>query len=62
MQEKYFCGDNVIDDVTGWPQIQLYIFPYGISSGKKSFTRSLNGGRFENAKLLNKYSILHQII
>ena len=28
MQEKYFCGDNVIDDVTGWPQIQLYIFPY----------------------------------
>ena len=42
--------------------ILLAYTTFGISSGKKSFSRSLNGGRFENAKLLNKYSILHQII
>ena len=28
MQEKYFHGDDVIDDFTGWPQIRFSIFPY----------------------------------
>ena len=28
MQEKYFNGDDVIDDVTGWPQSRFSIFFY----------------------------------
>ena len=28
MQEKYFHGDDVIDDVTGGPQHRPSIFPY----------------------------------
>ena len=42
--------------------ILLAYTTFGISSGKKSFSRSLDGGRFENLKLLNKYSILCQMI
>ena len=40
--KSIFHGDNVIDDVTGWPQSRLSIFMFGKGSLREQVARTMS--------------------